>query len=160
VLGTLPLGSGQRGRGANVAFEARATIASSAFIDNQQVGVFAFQSRVDLLDTVVDGTRSDPGGSYGNAIEALTDGLIVFTRGALTRSAGIAAVFAEGAGVLDGVRLANNPVAIHAQDGSTIKDAPNAPAMPAAREVVVTSATTFEGNQTKTSTESLSVPPP
>ncbi|MBL8921120.1 MAG: right-handed parallel beta-helix repeat-containing protein [Myxococcaceae bacterium] len=160
VLGTRPLASGQRGRGANVAFDARATLVSSAFVDNQQVGLFAFQARLDVSDTVVTGTRSDPDGRYGNGLEALTAALIVFTRGAVSRSAGIAAVFAEGAGVLDGARLANNPVAIHAQDGSTLLEVQSAPAQPGPRDVVVTSATVFEANQAKTSSETLSVPPP
>lgn len=159
VVGTLPLASGQRGRGANVAFDATATLSASAFVDNQQVGLFAFQSRLDVSDTVVTGTRTDPDGRYGNGIEALTAALISFTRGAISRSAGIASVFAEGAGLLDGPRLANNPVAIHAQDGSTLREV-TAPAQPGPRDVVVTSATVFEANQTKTSSETLSVPPP
>ncbi len=160
VLGTLPLASGSRGRGANVAFGAVLRSNTSAFVDNQQVGLFSFQSRIEATDTLVRGTRTDPDGRYGNGIEALTDGVISFVRGAIDRSASIGAVFAEGAGLLDGVRITNNTTALHAQDGTTIVELPVPPVSPGNRQLVVTGSTSFEGNQSKTSADVVTVPPP
>ncbi len=160
VRATQPNSAGTRGRGANANFGGLLQVFDSAFVDNQQVGLFAFQSRMEVTDTVVRGTRSDPDGSYGNAIEALTDGRIVFTRGALERSAGIAAVFAEGAGSIDGARVAKNAIGLHAQDGSTVEELPSAPATLGPRQVVVTTTTTFEDNQAKLSAVTVPLPPP
>ncbi|MDP3236310.1 MAG: right-handed parallel beta-helix repeat-containing protein [Myxococcales bacterium] len=160
VLGTLPLGSGSRGRGANVAFGAAMRSTSSAFVDNQQVGLFAFQSRIEATDTLVRGTRADPDGRYGNGIEALTDGVISFVKGAIDRSESIGAVFAEGAGLIDGTRMTNNTIALHAQDGTTIVELPAPPVSLGNRQVVVTGSTSFEGNQSRTGSDVVTVPPP
>ena len=160
VLGTRPLGSGSRGRGANVAFGAVMRSTSSAFVDNQQVGLFAFQSRIDATDTLVRGTRADPDGRYGNGLEALTDGVISFVKGAIDRSASIGAVFAEGAGLIDGTRMTNNTVALHAQDGTTIVELPAPPISLGSRQVVITGGTSFDGNQSRTSADLVTVPPP
>lgn len=160
VLGTQPLGSGSRGRGANVAFGAVMRSNGSAFVDSQQVGLFAFQSRIEATDTLVRGTRADPDGRYGNGLEALTDGVISFVRGAIDRSASIGAVFAEGAGLIDGARLTNNTIALHAQDGATIVELAAPPVTLGSRQVVITPATSFEGNQSKTSADIVTVPPP
>ena len=160
VRSTRPNGGGTRGRGANASFGGLLQVSASAFVDNQQVGLFAFQSRIEATDSVVLSTRSDPDGSYGNGVEALTDGVIVFTRGALERSAGIAAVFAEGAGVLEAVRVAKNAIGLHAQDGSTVEELAAVPATLGARQVVVTTSTAFEDNQAKLSAVTVPVPAP
>lgn len=161
VRATQPNATGTRGRGANANFGgAVMKLSSVAVVDNQQVGLFAFQARLEATDSAVVGMRSDPDGAYGNAVEALTDGVIVFTRGALEGSSGIAAVFAEGAGVLDGVRVAKNAIGLHAQDGSTIEELASAPATLGARQVVVTSSTRFEENVAKLSATTVPVPPP
>lgn len=158
VRSTLPNALGARGRGANANFGGLLSSTDSAFVDNQQVGIFAFQSRVELTDTVVLGTRTDPDGSFGNGLEALTDGAILLKGGALVGNAGIGAVFAEGAGLLDGARVAKNPVGLHAQDGSTVEELGRAPQTLGARQVVVTSATTFKDNQAKVSAGTVPVP--
>lgn len=160
VVGTRPLGTGSRGRGANVAFGALLRATSSAFVDNQQVGLFALQSRIEATDTLVLGTRADPDGRYGNGLEALTDAVITFVRGVVDSSAGIGAVFAEGAGVIDGARLSRNPIALHAQDGSELVEQATVPTPLGPRQVIVTPTTRFEANQSKTSAETVTVPPP
>lgn len=160
VRKTLPNGAGARGRGANASFGGKLQVAQSAFVDNQQVGVFAFRSKVDVSDSVVSATRSDPDGSYGNGLEALTDAVILFTGGALEGSAGIAAVFGEGAGVIDGARIAKNAVGLHAQDGSMVEELEAPPATLGARQVIVTTSTAFEENQAKLSAGTVPVPPP
>lgn len=160
VVNTLPLGDGTRGRGANASFGGALSVTSSAFVDNQQVGLFAFESRIDATDSLVRGTRADPDGRYGNGLEALTKATIVFVRGAVETSAGIAAVFGGGSGVIDGVRLAGNAIALHAQDGSSIIETATVPAMLGAGQVVVTPTTTFENNQSKTSADAVTVPAP
>lgn len=160
VLNTLPLGDGTRGRGANAAFGGALSLTSSAFVDNQQVGLFAFESRIDATDSLVRGTLADPDGRYGNGFEALTQATVVFVRGAVEASAGIAAVFGGGSGVIDGVRLAGNAIALHAQDGSSIIETATVPAMLGTLQVVVTPTTMFENNQSKTSADSVTVPAP
>jgi hypothetical protein len=160
VRSTQPNGAGTRGRGANALFGAQLQVTDSAFVDNQQVGLFVFQARVEVTDSLVRATRSDPDGSYGNGLEALTDGVIVFTRGAVEGSPGIAAVFAEGAGVLDGARVAKNAVGLHAQDGSTVEELAAPPPTLGARQVIVTTGTAFEENQAKLSAGTVPVPPP
>ncbi|MDP1824156.1 MAG: right-handed parallel beta-helix repeat-containing protein [Archangium sp.] len=159
VRSTLPNALGSRGRGANASFGALLTAKDSAFVDNQQVGLFAFQSRVEVTDSVVRDTRADPDGRFGNGLEALTDGAILFVGGAIEGNAGIGAVFAEAAGVLDGARIAKNPVGLHAQDGSTVEELASAPQPLGARQVVVTQATAFKDNQAKVSAGTVPVPP-
>lgn len=160
VRSTQPNGAGTRGRGANALFGARLQVTDSALVDNQQVGLFTFQARAEVTDSLVRATRSDPDGSYGNGLEALTDGVILFTRGAVEGSAGIAAVFAEGAGVIDGARVAKNAIGLHAQDGSTVEEVSAPPEALGARQVIVTTATAFEENQAKLSAGTVPVPPP
>jgi hypothetical protein len=159
VQATQPNGQGTRGRGVNVSFGARFTATNTAFLDNQQVGVFVFDARAELVDTLVQGTRADPDGRYGNGVQALTDGVLLVTGGAVDGSAGLGAAFAEGAGVIDGARLARNGIGIHTQDGSTLEELPTAPAMLGRRQVVVTPATTFVGNDARTGAEQVPVPP-
>jgi hypothetical protein len=122
------------------------------------VGVFVFDARAELVDTLVQGTRADPDGRYGNGVQALTDGVLLVTGGAVDGSAGLGAAFAEGAGVIDGARLSRNAIGIHTQDGSTLEERP-APAMLGRRQVVVTPATTFVGNDARTGAEQVPVPP-
>lgn len=160
VLNTLPLASGTRGRGANAAFGGALSVTNSAFVDNQQVGLFAHESRIDATDCLVKGTRADPDGRYGNGFEALTQATVRFVRGAVETSAGIAAVFGGGSGVIDGVRLAGNAIALHAQDGSSIIETATVPAMLGTQQVIVTPTTTFENNQSKTSADEVTVPAP
>ena len=161
VRGTQPNGAGTRGRGANANFGgAQLTVTNSAFVDNGQVGLFSFQSRIEATDSVVLNTHADADGSYGNGIEALTDGVIVFTRGALEGNPGIAAVFAEGAGVLDSTRVARNAVGLHAQDGSAVEELASTPATLGTRQVVVTTSTQFVDNQSKLSAVTVPLPPP
>ncbi|MER2559227.1 MAG: right-handed parallel beta-helix repeat-containing protein [Myxococcaceae bacterium] len=160
VLNTLPLADGTRGRGANAAFGGALSVSNSAFVDNQQVGLFAFQSRIDATDTLVRSTRADPDGRYGNGLEALTQATVVFVRGAIEASAGIAAVFGGGSGVIDGVRLAGNTIALHAQDGSSIIETTTVPAVLGTQQVIVTPTTTFVKNQSKTSADAVTVPAP
>ncbi len=81
-------------------------------------------------------------------------------KGAIDRSASIGAVFAEGAGLIDGARMTNNTIALHAQDGSTIVELPAPPVSLGNRQVVVTGTTSFEGNQSRTSADVVTVPPP
>ncbi len=160
VRSTLPNGTGTRGRGANANFQGVLRLSASALVDNQQVGVFVLLSRVEAIDTVVLGTRADPDGSYGNGLEVLTDGVLTFTRGAVEGSSGIAAVFAESAGGLDGVRIAKNAIGLHAQDGSTVEELASVPAALGARQVAVTTSTRFEENQSKLSAGTIPLPPP
>ena len=160
VHGTLPNGTGTRGRGANANFRGDLHATATVFLEHQQVGVFAFQSKVELVDSFVQGVTSDPGGLYGNGIEALTDGVIRMQGGAVSGCAGIAAVFAEGAGVVDGVRVAGNEVGLHAQDDSVVEERSDVPATLGAREVVVTDRTVFDGNGAKLSSTTVPVPPP
>lgn len=161
VRGTQPNGTGTRGRGANANFVGALRLTSTLLLDNQQVGVFAFQSRVELVDSFVSGVRTDPAGqSYGNGLEALTDGVIVMRGGGLSRCQGIAAVFAEGAGSLDAVRVFDNEVGLHAQDGSTVEELPSVPASLDARQVVVSTSTVFENNRAKLSSVTVPVPAP
>ncbi|MDP3156535.1 MAG: hypothetical protein Q8N23_27940 [Archangium sp.] len=160
VRSTQPNGAGTRGRGANANFGGGLEVLDSAFIDNQQVGLFAFQSRVTVTNSLVSGTRADPGGAYGNGLEALTDGRIDFRGGAIEGSAGIAAVYAEGAGVLEGARVAKNTIGLHAQDGSTVEELAAAPATLGARQVIVTTSTVFEANAAKLSAVTVPVPSP
>lgn len=158
VRSTLPNAGGTRGRGANASFGGTLSSLGSAFVDNQQVGLFAYQSRMELIDTVVLGTRADPDGSFGNGVEALTDGSILFIRGAIEGNAGMGAVFAEGAGLLDQARVARHPVGLHAQDGSTVEEVDRPPQSLGARQVAITRATTFEENRTKVSADTVPVP--
>ena len=158
VQSTQPNAQGTRGRGVNVSFGATFTATETAFLDNQQVGVFVFEARVELVDSFVQGTRADPDGRYGNGVQALTDGVLLVTRGAIDGSAGLGAAFAEAAGVVDGARLSRNAVGLHTQDGSTLEEKP-APAMLGRRQVVVTPATTFVGNDARTGAEQVPVPP-
>jgi len=160
VRGTQAQPDGTRGRGANAQFGGVLSAISSAFLGNRQVGVFAFQSKVTLEDVLVRGTLADPGGAYGNGIEALTDGDIEMKRGAIESSAGIAAVFAEGAGLLDAVRVVNNAVGIHTQDGAMLLEVDAPPAVRGTRDVAVTKSTVFEGNATKVGAGQVSVPMP
>ncbi|MFZ5443185.1 MAG: right-handed parallel beta-helix repeat-containing protein [Myxococcota bacterium] len=160
VRGTLANGAGTRGRGANANFGGALTLNDSALVDNRQVGLFAFQSTIEATGCAVLGTKSDPDGAYGNGLEALTDGRIFFRAGAVEASAGIAAVFAEGAGVLEATRVAKNTIGLHAQDGSTVEELASVPASLGARQVVVTSSTVFEDNQAKLSAVTVPVPPP
>jgi hypothetical protein len=148
-----------RGRGANAQFGGTLTATNSAFVDSVQVGVFAFGARVELIDSVLRDTHATADGSYGNAVEAVTDGVIIVTRGALDGSASIGAVFAEGAGALDGVRVSRAPVGVHAQDGSFVEELDALPPMLGPREVVVTHATTFVDTRAKQSEGTVSVPP-
>lgn len=160
VRESLPNATGTRGRGANANFGgATMTLTECAFLDNQQVGVFAFQAQVELVNSLVANTVADPGGAYGNGVEALTDGVVSMRGGAIQSSAGIAAVFAEGAGLLDGVRIWKNSVGLHAQDNSVVEETA-APAMLRSRQVVVTPATVFLDNQSKLSATTVPVPPP
>ncbi len=160
VMGTQPRGDGTRGRGANVSVNGSLSVINSAFIDNQQVGLFAFDARLDVTDSLVASTRADPDGRYGNGVQALARGTVLVRRGAVESSAGIGAVFANGSGLLNGVRLAGNTIALHAQDGSTIVEAVTAPATVGPRQVVVTSSTLFEKNLSKTSADLVTVPAP
>ncbi len=160
VRSTQPNATGKRGRGGNANFGGRLEVLDSAVIDNQQVGLFTFQSQISVSDSLVLGTRADPDGSYGNGLEALTDGSIVFTRGVIEQSTGIAAVYAEGAGVLDGARVVRNAIGLHAQDGSTVEELATAPGSLGARQVAVTSSTRFEDNQAKLSAVTVPVPAP
>lgn len=160
VRSTQPNGAGTRGRGANANFGGALEVVESAFIDNQQVGLFAFQSVVTVTNSLVSGTRADPGGAYGNGLEALTDGRIDFRGGAIEGSAGIAAVYAEGAGVLEAVRVAKNTIGLHAQDGSMVEELASVPTTLGARQVVVTTSTVFEGNAAKLSAVTVPVPAP
>jgi hypothetical protein len=159
VRGTLPNGTGTRGRGANSSFLGALTATESVFVDNQQVGIFAFQSRVELNDCLVQDTRADPGGKYGNGLESLTDGVILMTGGALLSNAGVGAVFAEGAGLLDSVRVGKQVVGVHVQDGSTLEELAAAPASVGARQVVVTPQTVFVDNQSRLGAGVVPVPP-
>lgn len=77
----------------------------------------------------------------------------------MERSAGIAAVFAQGAGLLDGTRVAQNAIGLHAQDGTSVEELEVAPATLGPRQVVVTTATVFEDNQAKVSAGTIPVPP-
>ncbi len=160
VRDTLPQGNGTRGRGANAQFGGALSATRSAFLGNRQVSIFAFQSKVTLEDVLVRGTLADPGGAYGNGVEALTDGDIAMTRGAIEGSAGIAAVFAEGAGLLDAVHIARNAVGVHTQDGATLLEVESAPMTRGSRDVAVTKATVFEGNTTNVGTGQVPVPMP
>lgn len=159
VRGTVADITGMRGRGANANFDGELQVRDSAFVDNGQVGIFVFQSRAELIGTLVQGTRADPDGRFGNGVEVLTDGVVYLTGGAIEGNAGLGAVFAEGAGLLDGVRVAANPVGLHAQDGSTVEELAQAPAVLGARQVVITTSTAFEGNQAKVSAGTVPVPP-
>src|SRR6267154_1849093 len=96
-------------------------------------------------DVLIFGMFADSDGSYGNGIEALTDTDVTMTRGAIESSANIGAVFAEGAGLLDGVRIVNNAVGIHVQDGSMLLEVDSGGATHGTRDVVVTKATVFDG---------------
>lgn len=160
VRGTLPNATGTRGRGANANFLGDLRATSTLFLDNQQVGVFAFQSRVDLIDSFVKGVKTDPGLSYGNGIEALTDGVIVMTGGGLSECQGIAAVFAEAAGSMNGVYVFDNEIGLHAQDGSTVEELASVPATLTSRQVVVSTSTVFDNNRAKLSGSTVPVPTP
>ncbi|MGV3624166.1 MAG: right-handed parallel beta-helix repeat-containing protein [Archangium sp.] len=160
VRGTLRNGTGTRGRGANANFLGGLFTTSTLFLDNQQVGVFAFQSRVDLVDTFVKGVKTDPGLAYGNGIEALTDGLIVMRGGGLSECEGIAAVFAEASGSMDAVRVFDNEIGLHAQDGSTVEELTSVPQELGVRQVVVSTSTVFENNRAKLSGSTVPVPSP
>lgn len=160
VRGTQANGTGTRGRGANANFGAALHATSTVFLDNRQVGVFAFQSRVDLIDSFINGVKTDPNRSYGNGIEALTDGVIVMRGGGVSRCEGIAAVFAEGAGSMEAVRVFDNEVGLHAQDGSTVEELPTVPASLGSRQVVVSTSTVFEKNRAKLSGSTVTVPAP
>lgn len=160
VRDTQPDAAGKRGRGANAQFGGTLLANLCAFLGNRQVGVFAFQSKVTLDTVLVRGTLADPDGAYGNGIEALTDGDIAMTGGAIDSSAGIGAVFAEGAGLLDAVRVLNNAVGVHTQDGAMLLEVDAPPAMRGAREVAITRSTVFDGNATKLGTGQVAVPMP
>jgi hypothetical protein len=159
VQSTRPNGQGTRGRGANVSFGSTFIATATAFVDNQQVGVFVFDARAELDGTLVQGTRVDPDGRYGNGVQALTDGVLRVKGGAVESSGSLGAAFAEGAGLLDGVRLWRNPVALHTQDGSTIEELAAAPATIGRRQVVVTPATRFVGNESRLGSAQVPVPP-
>ncbi len=160
VRDTLPDGTMRRGRGANAQFGGTLSVTRGAFLGNRQVGVFSFGSRVTLDDVLVLGTLADPDGAYGNGIEALTDGDIVMTRGAIESSAGIGAVFAEGAGLLDGVRIGRNAVGLHTQDGVSLLEVESAPAMRGPRDLAVTRSTVFDENATKLGSGTVPLPMP
>ncbi len=159
VRGTLPNATGTRGRGANADYSSLLAATDSVFVDNQQVGIFALFSRVELTRTSILSTRADPDGKYGNALEVLTDSVLMMSGGALQSNAGIGAVFAEGAGVLDSVRIGKNVVGLHAQDGSAVEELATAPMTLTSRQVVVTSGTAFVGNQNKFGGGSVPIPP-
>ena len=160
VRGTLPNADGTRGRGANATFGGALNANDSAFVDNQQVGVFVFQSQAELKECLVLGTRPDPDGKYGNGLEVLTDASLLMRGGALQSNAGIGAVFAEGAGLLDAVRISRQVVGLHAQDGSTVEELATAPATLGPRQVVVTRSTGFFDNESKLGGSVVPVPTP
>lgn len=159
VQSTRPNGEGTRGRGVNVSFGSTFIATATAFVDNQQVGVFVFDARAELDGSLVQGTRVDPDGRYGNGVQALTDGVLRVKGGAVESNGSLGAAFAEGAGLLDGVRLWRNPVALHTQDGSTVEELAAAPATIGRRQVVVTPATRFVGNESRLGSAQVPVPP-
>jgi hypothetical protein len=160
IRGTLPNATGTRGRGANIDFESALVAADTAFVDNQQVGLFTFMGKVELRQCLIGATRPDPDAKYGNGLEVLTDSKLTMIGGALEANQAIGAVFAEGAGVLDGVRVGKQVVGLHAQDGSQVEELAAAPAQLGARQVVVTPGTVFVGNATKFGGGSVPVPMP
>jgi hypothetical protein len=58
------------------------------------------------------------------------------------------------------VRVVKNAIGLHAQDGSAVEELAAVPATLGARQVVVTTSTSFEENQAKLSATTVPVPPP
>ena len=159
IRGTLADGTGHRGRGVNAQVGGSFAATASVLQDNRQVGVFVYGAKVVLTDSFVLGTFADPDGAYGNGVEVVTDGVATVTRGSLASNAGIAAVLAEGAGSFDGVRIANNTVGLHTQDGTTLSEVDVLPMSIDSRQVAVTRSTVFIGNTARLGSGTVPVPP-
>jgi hypothetical protein len=116
-------------------------------------------SSASLSACVVDGVVPDPDGKFGNAIEVV-DATLRLDRTTVRNAKGAALLFAGSTGAISASLIEDNAVALHAQDGSELVEADEAPAELVEHAVVVTRSTVFKDNETRIGQGVLPLPQP
>jgi hypothetical protein len=156
VVATDPVGTGAgvaTGDGATIDLEA------SAIVDSMSAGILAMhgnEASVRFANGTVHGTRVAPQG-FGHGILVATEGQALIERTAIFDNAAISVAASGGRARLVSAIVANNPVAMHVQQGSFIVEATDDAEL-GANEVRVSPDSKFLANGTKLGTGEIPLP--
>ncbi len=120
-------------------------------------GVDTTGSTATLTSCVVRDTQALNGGE-GHGIVGLQAGVVNLLGCTVTGNAGAGAVFESASGLISGGSISNNAVGLDVGGASTLMQLAQAPATVTPGVVVVTTDTTFSGNQTNLSSQTLPLP--
>lgn len=135
-------------------------VTSSTLVGSREVSAAAGNagSRLSLTKTFVTNTMPNAAGEFGHGVMALAGTSVTVTRSVVASSAGVAVVFANGNGVVSRSLIFNNAIGIYAEQGSTLVESAEIPAVLEPGAVFVTPDTRFEGNQTKVGSGEIPLP--
>lgn len=125
-------------------------VRSSAIVDNVQVGAIIanYNDPVFFENTVVASTKPHEDGSFGHGIVAFP-GTNLIVRDTEISANKVGLLFDGAAGILAGLRIRGNGVAIHTQRGTTLVSAAHAPELPKPGVVFVTEDSQFIDNESR-----------
>jgi hypothetical protein len=159
VIHTLPADNGH-GFGL-AAQKGKVTLESTAFVGNHELSVSAFKNgtKLTLEDCFVSGTTgSERLPDVGHGV-SIADGAKATISGTeIVNHSSLGVLVAAGRATLDEVVIANNPIGIHAQDGTEIEEVTDVPDTLEESRLYVTDETVFLDNTTKVGSGSLPVP--
>lgn len=146
------------GRGLTVQGDATLTALGVIIERSLQVGAIAAGGgRLELQSSSVDATTATEGG-FGHGVLAFESALIVLKDVKVSTSEGTGLAFAASRASVNRVRVTQNSVGVHVQDGSTLVEATTAPADPPEGSVIISSDSTFDGNATRLGAGTLPLP--
>ncbi len=156
-------GAGKSGRGINVQEGGRLDLEDSLLSRNHDVGLEVGQPDSRLFvqgGAIAETLGRTADGKFGLGVAALLDGRLDLVGVRVSRNALIGLVVDHAAATLDACTLADNAVGLHVQDGSTLSEVDQVPAVVGPLDVFVSTDTVFRGNATRMGEGTIPIPDP
>jgi hypothetical protein len=153
-------GDGLGGRALTVQSGASAKVASSALVDQQEIGIAAVgdDSTLELDDSFVSGTHQN-GGNFGHGVVAAHANVTV-VRTHVEGSDGAAFAFADSRATISASVITKNAVGFFVNDGGSLEQAGGVPALPdEPGRILVSDDTRLFDNVARVSGGILPIPP-
>ncbi len=159
VMDTVPLPGGGPGRGVSVQ-DGLVTFDDSVLAGNSEVAVFLRHpgARVRATDSVLLRTALDPTGLFGFGVVARDGARWESTNTDVRGHAAVGLAFSNASGSIDRGLIADQPIALAAQDGASIAAVRTVGAQPTPGLLEVSNATVFLNNGTKVGEGNIPLP--
>jgi len=154
--------NGRMGIGITTAGSAQTLLSGSAVLSSLHSGVFAWSGgRVEMEASIVSNTALETAlQRLGHGVLAMSGAFVRISGSTVAWSEQVGVVFTSASGQVSASTLANNAVAIHAQDGSELREVDVASPEVPPNVVEVTRDTHFVSNGSRTGTGPIEVPEP